>query len=1041
MPDLKVPDWFDADWYAEQKAVQMNAVNYPGLPDGATEWTAALYKQYLESWRDADGNPVPGASIGEKSYQNFLACNAESYKDAPAGLGFDDINISGSKFFNIPVYLENLAQFNNANPDADPTPAPEGGWTAANEMTAIFETFDSSVWGHFVTTWDKWLDVNPSNDFNLREYVRLRAEAMGEGTTEAEAIAAIKQDSGDPFQDFATWGKANGITTAPIVELPTTPPANFNPWNPAGTPPAGEDDPYDQNYKDENILPGEYSYTGENGQNTHFVAKYGANVADRTLNAKDVITGGENALNSLVVDLGANWKGFNEVKGETVFDGADAVTHVGRIVLNHEEAVAGKSFTFDAKNISEDTVQYDIHNAGAGVISLDGLTKAVETVNISGIKTVPSGETQAATKLDFESGATKGTNDLTLGIEDVCVDGGSAGIEFAGIENVTIDSNGDAANRIDLAKATGITNLTVTGDAGLTIANTSSSTIKSFDASAATQAVNFGVDNLASRAVIKGGAGSDTITFMGAANVGKADWTSIENLTFHKGGAVNAKGVEGIESIWIAGTADTTVRNLVADRISISQSATGTDVDQTAVNGEIGDVNFITQGGADGKAIKANVKSDNTGNVNIEVGGKDTIADASCFEFDKAEGTITINIDNAANEGKADPAVTLTAQKATELKADIAGGFTLSNNSKLDSIENVDVTLTNAHPKADSFNTFKLSAMKSAQEVTINAGGEKVGLDALGNDKGNAVTISIQDAQEVSLDAIATGNASSITANIEAVGDVGSKTAAITAGSGSDIDLTISTEQDGDNSGSVLFKNIQGDDLNLNFSNVGGGVYAEMKSDGKFVATELSASGAINYIGADTSVTGNGSAYVGVDAIKITKVGAGSTSTIQLGDGADQLEVGALKLGDEKEATIRVDLGDDELVDTLTVNASTKGNLTVRVMDFSKGEADEDGKYNDSDVIKYDKSSTVVGASETDAANKANAINTALETFDDGFEIAKEDIKGNVFVHGGNVYAMLSSGTGDNIAYTLIEVVGAATDLGEDGGGVISASA
>lgn len=997
-----IPAWFIAADYAAQKVDQMNTTNYPGLPEGETAWTVELYNNYLDNWKDDNGNPVPGATLEEKAYNNFLACNAADYSDNP-DVKPGDINVAPNQYFNIPVYLQNLAAYNNANPDAYAGAAPEGGWTAQNELTTIFDTYHSSVWNHYLTNWDQLLDVNPSNDFNTQAYLQLRADAMGNGAQVQDAIDAIKAANSNPIEDFYTWGKEHDITTAPIVETPTNPPADWNQWGENGGGGDDDTDPYDVNYEDVNILKGEYAYTGEAGQNTHFNAKWGTNVNDQTLNAKDVITGGEDALNSLVVELGKNWTGFNGITGDSVFDVAPNVTNVGRVVLNHQQGTSETSLTFDAKNISDDTVRYDLNNNGTGSISLKSLSDAVDTVNISGIKSVSTG-TQTATKLDFVSTANTGSNDsLTLGIKDVCTDGKSSeGIQFSGIENVKVESSGEGTNHIDLGNASGIKALTVTGNTALTIANSTGSSIKTYDASEATESVNFGVTGLQRSAVVKGGAGSnDTITFNDQANVSRVDWTSIESLAFKQGGTVNAKGVEGIENIWILGDANTTtVSNLTADEITIYQNdAASAGTKLTTVNGTIGVVNYVTAGKADGSNIKAYVQSDNTGDVNINITGKDTLGDGSSFDFSKAQGTIDIQIANAYKDGDAlTNGYTLNAGKATALTGNITGEFKLTTGN-LASVQNVNIELMNASDAAaPTPNTFELTDMASAQNVQIEAGGEVVKLGDLGNKTdGGSVQVSIDDAYTVTTDDILAGLGSNITATITSVGDVtiGNVTTSTNAlgNSEGDVQLNISTED----TGNLEIASITGDDVTCIFTDVQGTVGASGPA-----ATAINAAGVINYAGAE-----------GKDTIKISQVGAGTSSTIQLGEDADELTIDTLTLGAGKSATINVDLGSDTVQDKLSVAAATAGNLKVIVANW---------------VDSSDQDITLTGT----VLKNATDINVALKDFG-GLQVAGTDVDTTTgtFVIGDNAYCVAGAAA---TGYTLVEVLGAAEDVDIAGG-------
>lgn len=915
MPNA-IPAWFDADWYAQQKVAQMNATGY--APEwlaengaGATAWTVALYQAYLDQYT------LNGAHVS--AWDNFQVVNQGGYDTAEIGL--EDINVSPNALFNIPVYLQSLANYNNANPDVYGAPAGGGEWTMQSELEEIFNKYQASVWEHYNTNWDKLLDINPSNDFDTQAYLQLRAEAMGDGATVEDAVAAIKGAGLNPIQDFYINGASLNITSAPAVEAGTEinpADSSWNQWSEAPVEPIGTD-PYDQNYVTEAIVQGQTGpYEGQAGQNTWFEAAWsGTGAAASTLNAKDVITGGENALNSLVVDLDNNWQGFSGT-GDDPFNPQPNVTNVGRVVLNHNEAHSEASWTFNAKNISADAVRYDLNATGAGVINMQELNGAVERINISDLVRPNVNTNTSTTTLGWQIGAHTGNNDsLTIGVSNVFAEGGSHKITgLADIENITVDAMG-GTNNIDLSDATH-KNFTVEGAGNLSLATDATGT-KSYDASAATGNVDFKFTAGLASQTIAGGSGNDTVTLNGSmSSVKAANWTSIENLTFADGSStVNAKGLVGLENIWVGTSGTSVVNNLTADNITIYQGLGDGGI--TVNGGTLGNLGWVSNSGkSDTTAVKAQVTSNATGDVNIELTGEDVLADGSKFDVSKATGTITINSPNAPS---AMPTVTLVAGKATGLNLDVTGALTIDGtNSKLGSVQNVNINLTNDSDPADTFSL--TSALTAARQVQIAAGEENVTLGQIGDENGVGFELQIQDANKVTVGNMLADLGGNITALIQAEGDVtlGSRivTKTNTSANGEG-NVRVSVETAGNVSATTA---VEGGQLYIDFSGVEGTV-------GAGGGITLAAEEYIQYQGA-----------AGADTVTITQIGKTSTSNqIQLGDGADNLTI---NISDSAKAvngaTISVDLGSGDLVtDTVTVT-SVKGLLKLNITSVETGD-------------------------------------------------------------------------------------------------------
>lgn len=955
MPNDAIPTWFDADHYAQQKVNQMNATSYEMGANGwftqnnggAAAWTTDLFNTYLAQYTTTGPVVVGGLNLATgahvDAYQNFVACNAANY----SGVSLGAINVSPNPLFDVAIYLQNLANYNNANPDAYSKPAPEGGWTMQNELNEIF-SYKASVWDHYNANWDT-LQLDPSNGFDTSAYLQLRADAMGPGTTVADAIAAIKATGNNPIQDFYEWGKANGIENAPAVvagEQTTPGIANWNPWSDSTTVPT-ETDPYEQNVTTVEIMPGEFNYKGEDGQNTRFEAKWVRTNADNTLSAKDVINGGT-GYNTLAVELGRDWDGFDGVRTEAnQFQPQPdpSVTNVGRIVLNHSEITSERSWTFDAKNISDDTVRYDLNATGTGVISLSNLGAKVARVNISDVLSPNvNGTNPDTTQLSFQPGLNSGTNDsLTIGVSNVCADGkGSAPIQAMGIENVTVDAMaGD--NTINLAQMSGVKNLTVTGSGNLTISN-SAAGIKAYDASAATGNVNFGVTGL-TNATVTGGQGTDTVTFASGSTVSKANWTSIESVAFQAGSSsLNAKGVEGLQTAWVGSNGTSTITNLTADNFTVYQTASSVKDAQATVKvdgvkGSLDNIAWISHGDAtDGTAFKTNFSSNAAGDATIIFTGEDTLADGSVFNFSKMTGKITIN-DPSATAGTLSTGTKLVAPDATALDITLDGNFLTTADSDLDSVQQINLNLTNATSDSTTVDTAIFqNSFKGAQTVTINGGDESVQLGQLGNTTdGTGVDLTVQNVTSFKAGAIEADLGGDINININASGAValGNITTETNESSNNQGDVTLMVNAAKWGAATLTDANpttatpaavtIEGGQLNINLSGVDDAIGTSL-SDG----LTLKSAESIYYTGSDES-----------DFITVSQVGKGSYSSFNLGGGADSIKIDtASTLAKTGLATINVDLGTGEgVTETVDVTAAAQGFLQVNIAGYETGDS------------------------------------------------------------------------------------------------------
>lgn len=235
---VTVPAWFDLDYYLSQKVEQMNNTEYDRTwlkAQNASNWSSELVQKYIAGWPwQAGADSLPGDTIKEKAYSNFLACNAEHYT---VNVGIADINVSGTPFFDVAVYLQNLADYHNAQ-----NPSRAAAATVQSELQALIAA-KTSAWAYFQQHWSEMPQVNPSNNFDLAGYVAARAEI--EGVEQSQVIADIAGANITPIEDFSVWGQAHGMTVAPKPATPTVPQITSDwsiwgklPESPAPVPPA-----------------------------------------------------------------------------------------------------------------------------------------------------------------------------------------------------------------------------------------------------------------------------------------------------------------------------------------------------------------------------------------------------------------------------------------------------------------------------------------------------------------------------------------------------------------------------------------------------------------------------------------------------------------------------------------------------------------------------------------------------------------------------------------------------------------------------------
>lgn len=188
------PKWFDDDYYAGQKVIQMNNMGYEPewlAAHGAKEWNEPLYRQYLAEYRMPDGSPVT-------AYENFLACNGCDYVP---GIRECDVNVSCTPLFDVRTYAMNLAAWANGPGQYAAAGIRPGEWTAENIKSHVFNDLRMSLWEHYKDT-GMLHAINPSDEFDTAAYLQaVGRDWANEGKTAhsvQDVIAEFKSNGLNP---------------------------------------------------------------------------------------------------------------------------------------------------------------------------------------------------------------------------------------------------------------------------------------------------------------------------------------------------------------------------------------------------------------------------------------------------------------------------------------------------------------------------------------------------------------------------------------------------------------------------------------------------------------------------------------------------------------------------------------------------------------------------------------------------------------------------------------------------------------------------
>ncbi|MFR9013535.1 MAG: beta strand repeat-containing protein [Desulfovibrio piger] len=687
---MATPKWFDANAYMQNKLAQLKAQE----PDAG--WTLdRLYDAFRK-----------GGFVGaEGQYEHFVKFGAAEEVAPNAYFNADEYYAAKAKQY----YEEELKQ----------------EFTGSEEqiasVKALIKDAGMNAWTHY-QQFGSAEGVNPSNAFDASDYCAAKAAAMikagqkaPDGTEwTAEKIAEAIDQAGmsvlEHYLTFAGTGEGEVATgsTYPVSE-------------------------------DEQVVvskPGETFFLTDQIDNVKGTAGDDVFKAPGgTMDAFDTVDGG--AGNDTL-----------EVYGDAALKGT--FTNIENLVIAGDSVATeydlssfSKSFTLKADAATT------VMNVAGQKLVLDGVGAKALTVTMAADQAsveLVSQNRNGDNTFKLESGAALKSVNLTL-------DEDTSSVEFDGtraafIETLAVkaveSSTADVAT-VDLDKLSGLKDITVTGDASVTL-NTvnTAATLEILNASNATGGVTVS-GTLASTAAFTGGAGNDTIT-LGAStkahDMGAGDDTVTITEALGKGGSIN--GGAGIDTLEMATTIAKDFR--VGDAITgfeILKLTTGTDdvnmdnfgeINHVIAGSEAATINNIDSNGtiefnADGTMtvnVKGADKADNTSdvlNVTIADDGDVTVQTLTVANVENINITAD-DTDLVTSGTAATHTLTLAADKATSVTVSGDAKLTLNLDAVSTAIKDINASENTGGLTVDLSSTSKgvtVTGSSAADEITLGA--------------------------------------------------------------------------------------------------------------------------------------------------------------------------------------------------------------------------------------------------------------------------------------------------------------------------------
>ena len=638
---MATPKWFDANAYMQNKLAQLKAQE----PDAG--WT--LDKVY-DTFRDADFVGTEG------QYEHFVQYGAAEEVAPNAYFDADEYYAAKAKQY----YEEELKQ----------------EFTGSEEQIAYVKSLikdaGMNAWTHY-QQFGSAEGVNPSNAFDASDYCAAKAEAMNnagqkapDGTDwTAESIAKAIDDAGmSVLEHYLTYaGTGEGEVAA------------------GSTYPVSGDEQVSKPGETFYLTADRDSLVGTSGDDVFRATTAG------DMNDFDTVDGGA-GNDTLEVYTDDALKGtFTNIENLVVAGTTAAASY--------DLSSFSKSFTLKA---DADTEVTDV--TGQKLV-LDGVGAKALTVKMAADQAsveLVSQNRNGDNTFTLESGAALKSVNLTL-------DEAASSVKFGGARATSIETlavkavESSATNgaTVELSSLSGLKDITVTGDASVTLSAVNTATkLETLDAFNTTGGVT--VDGkLANTAAFTGGAGNDTIT-LGAStqahDMGAGDDTV--KITEALGKGVSINGGDGIDTLEMA-------TNIAKD-FRVGDAITGFEILKLSGGGTVdmdnfGDINHVIAGT---EAVTVNnidsngtIEFNNTANVDMTVTVKDaekadntsdvlnvTIADDGDVTVQKLTVANVENINITADDTDLVTGSTAATHTLT-LAADKATSVTVSGDAKL----------------------------------------------------------------------------------------------------------------------------------------------------------------------------------------------------------------------------------------------------------------------------------------------------------------------------------------------------------------------
>lgn len=693
---MATPKWFDADAYMQNKLAQLKAQE----PDAG--WTLdRLYDAFRE-----------GGFVGaEGQYEHFVKFGAAEEVAPNAYFNADEYYAAKAKQY----YEEELKQ----------------EFTGSEEqiasVKALIKDAGMNAWTHY-QQFGSAEGVNPSNAFDASDYCAAKAAAMikagqkaPDGTDwTAEKIAKAIDDAGmSVLEHYLTYaGTGEGEVAA------------------GSTYPVSED---------EQVV---VSKPGE----TFFLTNQIDNVKGTA--GDDVFKAPAGTMGAFdTVDGGAGNDTLEVYTNDTV---AGTFTNIENLVVAGSTAAASYDLSFFSKSFTlKASANTEVTGVTGQKLVLDGVGANTLTVNMAADQAsveLVSQNRNGDNTFTLAGGAALKSVNLTL--DEATSSAAASSVKFDGtraafIETLAVkaveSSTADVAT-VDLDKLSGLKDITVTGDASVTLDTVDKAVqLEILNASNAPGGVTVN-GNLASTAAFTGGAGNDTIT-LGAStkahDMGAGDDTV--KITEALGKGVSINGGDGIDTLEM--TTDIAKNFRVGDAITgfeILKLTTGTG---TVDMDNFGDINHVIAG-TEAVTVK---NIDSNGTIEFNDGGANMTVTVK--GADKADNTSDIlNVTIANDSGVTVQKLTVANVENINITADdtdlVTGGTAATHTLTLAANKATNVTVSGDAKLTLNLDTASaaikdINASGNTGGLTVDLGSTLKGVTVTGSSAADTITMGI----------------------------------------------------------------------------------------------------------------------------------------------------------------------------------------------------------------------------------------------------------------------------------------------------------